>query len=101
MPWDNSNRRAQLPPNWAAIRAQILRRDPTCRACNYNASVDVDHITPGDNHNPDNLQGLCRHCHKLKTITERPLSGSAYKSPKRPPEAHPGIVTNPTGDAHE
>lgn len=87
--WANSNRRDELPKDWPRIRARILRRDPTCAACGLNASVDVDHITPGDNHDPANLQGLCRHCHKRKTIAERPRPASA----RRPDEAHPGLIS--------
>lgn len=93
--WANSNRRNELPRDWHRIRARILRRDPTCKACGLNASVDVDHITPGDNHDPANLQGLCRHCHKQKTIAERPPSPGQYKPRRRPPEAHPGITPPP------
>lgn len=85
--WANSNRRQQLPPNWQTLRARILRRDPTCQNCGLNASVDVDHITPGNNHHPDNLQGLCRHCHRAKTIQERDANRPQRA---RPEEPHPG-----------
>ena len=87
MAWDNSTRRARLPKDWATTRARVLRRDPTCAHCHINTSVEVDHITAGDNHNDTNLQGLCRHCHTRKTIAEREANRPQRR---RPPEAHPG-----------
>lgn len=91
MSWADSDRRARLPGNWRRqIRPFILHRDPTCRlawpGCTVT-STEVDHITPGDNHHPSNLQGLCTPCHKAKTQTERP-----QRSTKRTPEPHPGIT---------
>jgi 5-methylcytosine-specific restriction protein A len=69
-PWTGSDRRKRLPKNWERIRRYILHRDNhTCRHCGHPAN-QVDHITPGDNHNPDNLQALCGPCHNRKTSTE-------------------------------
>lgn len=69
-PWQGSTRRARLPRNWNRVRATILHRDPTCQACGTAPSTEVDHIQPGDNHHPSNLQGLCTNCHRAKTQAE-------------------------------
>jgi 5-methylcytosine-specific restriction enzyme A len=89
--WAGSDRRARLPANWRFLRARILRRDPTCQICGLNASVEVDHIAPGDDHSPANLQGLCRHCHKTKTQAE---AIAAQPRRRRDEEPHPGIIAN-------
>jgi len=87
--WANSTRAARLPRNWRQLRTRILQRDPTCRICHTNTAVEVDHIKPGDNHNPDNLQGLCVPCHQAKTTSER---DAAQPRRARPPEPHPGTI---------
>jgi 5-methylcytosine-specific restriction endonuclease McrA len=49
----------------------------------------VDHINPGDDHDYDNLQSLCRWHHARKSSAE----GAAARRPKqrqaREPEPHP------------
>lgn len=70
-PWANrGDRRQRLPRDWPRLRLQILDRDPVCRACGAAPSTDVDHIERGDDHRPENLQGLCRRCHRTKTARE-------------------------------
>lgn len=69
-PFKGSDRRARLPKNWNQIRAKILRRDPICRVCNTARSTEVDHVQHGDDHSPQNLQGICSDCHKTKTGRE-------------------------------
>lgn len=69
-PWQGSNRRAELPPDWPRIRQRILRRDPICRACMAAPSAEVDHIDNPHDHSDANLQGLCAPCHKVKTQRE-------------------------------
>ena len=68
--WAGSTRRQRLPRGWDKIRRSILRRDPICQVCLNALSVEVDHIQPGDNHHPDNLQGICKRCHTRKTQDE-------------------------------
>jgi 5-methylcytosine-specific restriction endonuclease McrA len=59
-------------PRWKAARRYVRFRQPVCAipGC-YNLTQDVDHIVPlrehGDPFNIDNLQGLCRHHHNIKT----------------------------------
>jgi hypothetical protein len=43
---------------------------------------DVDHIEHGDNHNPSNLQALCRFHHARKSAREGAQAKTA-KQPKR------------------
>lgn len=52
---------------WAAEQKCILLRDPVCRLCGKNPSVEVHHIRPkylkGNPEHPRNLIGLCTDCH--------------------------------------
>lgn len=59
------------------MRKQLLRREPLCRACKeqgrVTAAIIADHIVPlaeGGLGHVDNLQPLCRDCHKEKTLAE-------------------------------
>jgi len=79
---------------WQQIRDKIFQRDNfTCKICNYkaqnkevtkeicgrtfverlhpNAQLDADHIIPisigGDEWSFENIQTLCKQCHKAKT----------------------------------
>jgi len=65
------NRRA-----WRAVRAQVLARDGfRCRQCGRRGRLEVDHVVAldqgGAELDPENLQALCRHCHMVKTRSER------------------------------
>jgi 5-methylcytosine-specific restriction protein A len=60
---------------WQRVRIQIIYRDPLCCICKMAASEMVDHIIPardyaGDFFDEENLQGLCKACHDIKTATE-------------------------------
>jgi len=63
---------------WQKLRKQILMRDANlCQKCLAEGKLvlatDVDHIKPkadGGTDDPDNLQCLCKSCHKLKSFTE-------------------------------
>ena len=63
---------------WQRTRKHILRRDPVCVIAGCNeAATEVDHIVPkrmGGLDTPENLQGLCKHHHSIKTANE-----SAFK----------------------
>lgn len=97
--WADSNRKAELPPDWdTVIRPAILARDGyRCVASLRDSSrciesaTDVDHIIPGNDHSPANLQSLCGWHHKRKSARE----GQAARTPtpplRRPPERHPGL----------
>jgi 5-methylcytosine-specific restriction protein A len=99
MPWTTSNRRAELPRDWARRRVRILTRDGyRCQAldslgakCGEYAN-QVDHIERGSNHAERNLQALCQWHHARKSSAE----GHAAQRPKlkraREPEPHPGMI---------
>ena len=52
---------------WEGEKKCILIRDPICRICGKNPSVEVHHIRPkhlkGNPTHPGNLIGLCLDCH--------------------------------------
>lgn len=93
MTW-TGERADRLPPNWQTIRRRILRRDngacqiagPRCIA----VATDVDHITPGDNHRPGNLQAACKPCHADKSSAEGVQARGAGPLRWLAPEDHPG-----------
>lgn len=91
MPWDSSSRRSPLPSDWRAIRAPILRRDPTCRlrleGCTV-VSTEVDHVGDPDDHRPHMLRGVCRECHQKRTQAQ---AAAARPSARRLAEKHPGL----------
>lgn len=68
--WAGSTRRQRLPSNWEKLRRFVLQRDPVCKLCDQRLSTEVDHIERGDDHNVDNLQGVCSPCHRDKTLRE-------------------------------
>jgi 5-methylcytosine-specific restriction endonuclease McrA len=61
---------------WKKVRAQVLAREPFCRACKRVAQV-VDHIVEikdgGAKVSYDNLQPLCHNCHNKKTADVKSL----------------------------
>lgn len=68
------DRRRYMVASWRRLRLMVLRRNPFCtvEGCDLVA-VDVDHIKPvaeGGEDSFDNLQGLCRHHHGVKTKWE-------------------------------
>ena len=64
---------------WARTRLAVLRRWPLCCWCKHKASTVVDHIVKARDYiathggeaerffDLDNLQGLCKRCHDIKT----------------------------------
>ena len=86
-PWEGSTRAQRLPRNWRKIRGAVIARDGhRCVRCQRGTPMvrlEVDHITPGDNHNPSNLQTLCVECHKRKTYgwEDRKRRGGSGGSP--------------------
>lgn len=92
--WAGSTRRARLPKDWyTRIRPAVLRRDGyQCRLRYRDVCVGfathVDHIRPGDDHRPSNLQAACEPCHQLKSARE---GAAARPRLRRPPDPHPGL----------
>lgn len=89
--WSNSKRRKELPPDWPSITRQVLREDPTCYVCHFNASVQVDHIARGNDHSRGNLAGICVPCHKRKSAKEGNEARRPQEREGRRPLGHPGI----------
>lgn len=85
---------APLPADWTATQRRILARDHyRCRSCGQRAT-EVDHIVPafeGGDDEDANLQSMCVRCHRRKTGREG-HSHSPYRSAKRSPERHPGLI---------
>lgn len=93
--WRGSDRRARLPRNWAAIRAEVLARDVTCVLCSVRPATHCDHIKPKtDDDRPSQLQGVCEPCHLQKSAREGAAAAKAKGRPSRtrPPEQHPGLL---------
>jgi 5-methylcytosine-specific restriction protein A len=95
MAWDTSDRRYRLPSNWPQIRLFILRRDnyecqiPGC----FRQATDVDHIVHGDDHDPSNLQAICKPCHAFKSSQEGHARLKELRAlTKRKPEKNPGAI---------
>lgn len=95
--WAGSNRRAELPANWPAIRAAVLTRDG--HQCTWTdngercteAGTDVDHIRGRHNHQLQNLRALCSWHHNRKSSAEG-RAAQTYISTKRPKKPHPGLL---------
>lgn len=98
MPWDTSDRKAELPPDWQARRIRVLRRDGyKCQArdsrgvkCGAPAN-QCDHIVHGNNHDEDNLQALCRWHHARKSSAEGNAARRPRASRNRQSEKHPAF----------
>jgi len=97
--WEGSDRRARLPHDWQKRRLRVLIRDgykcqvrlatgPLC----LQPAGEVDHIVPGDNHDPANLRAICRSCHGRKTAAEGNAARKRLPPKRRPAERHPGAL---------
>jgi len=91
-PWRKWYHRVQ----WVRLRGLCLARDPVCKICNRNASTIADHKVPHKGAwvlfcDLNNLQGVCKPCHDLKTATEDGGFGS------RPIDSNVPVVTGDTG----
>lgn len=95
MGWNNTPKHVPT-----ATRRRILNRDAhTCTNCGHydptSATLEIDHINNqrGPNYGQDNnLQTLCRQCHRAKTQTET-KRGKEQKRARRylPRTPHPGL----------
>lgn len=103
--WANSNRRAELPPDWAKRRQQVKRRvGGRCQAEQHEPDcdgigTDCDHIGDRHDHSLGNLQWLSGPCHAAKTKREAAARRPAVLKP-RPRRRHPsegGGVALPPG----
>ncbi|WTW96166.1 HNH endonuclease [Streptomycetaceae bacterium NBC_01309] len=99
MPWDSTQRRDELPPNWRReIVPRIKKRDRgVCQWPNDRGGIcgregtDVDHIGDPQVHADENLRLLCQWHHRKRTSAQ----GNAARTritQRRPPERHPGLI---------
>ena len=94
----------ELPPNWQAIRALVLQRDPICTWGSLdedmaepgrcpNRSTDADHIGDINDHRIAVLRGLCANHHATRTGRQGAAGAARVaRSRKRPKEKHPGYI---------
>lgn len=70
--------------DWGIFRLEVFKRDNyTCQMCGkkqFESDVECDHIIPifrgGAEFDKNNLQTLCRRCHKKKTrLDKNPIVG--------------------------
>ena len=99
MPWANGNPPSHIP---AQVK-RIVRNRQSNRCATYNAMVctgqldEFDHVINikrlgverHEANDPDNIQGLCKPCHRSKTRAE---SQAGRNNWKRTPEQHPGLT---------
>lgn len=103
--WAGSDRKARLPVDWAALRAEGRRRNPQrlCHVCKLPGGEDFDHIN-GDwqDNRPENLdwihgrlsvlRGVSEvNCHGKKSSAEG-VAARARLSNRRPKPKHPGLL---------
>lgn len=94
MSWETSDRESRLPPDWWRLRGHVKKRAGS--QCEWEENGircpllgnQCDHIIPGDNHDPSNLQWLCEGHHKIKTQKESAAARWRVRE-KRPEERHP------------
>lgn len=100
MSWETSDRRQELPPDWAKRVARVKDRDgnrctwrlPSGARC-PRRGTDVDHRVPGDDHSLRNLQLLCSHHHKKKTGLEAIMGRRKRRAGRQKrQEKHPGLL---------
>lgn len=98
MAWESSNRRANLPKNWGALRQAVVERDRgRCQwplpfgneTCGNREQLEVDHKRDPDDHSMSNLWTLCHDHHARKTSGESIAAKPKREAKKRRVEAHP------------
>jgi 5-methylcytosine-specific restriction endonuclease McrA len=100
--WAGSDRKGRLPADWGRLRQVVLTR---CGLrCEWvedgfrcpSPATDVDHIVPGDDHRPGNLQGLCNPHHLIKTARDTNAKRAETRKLRRlPEEPQPGLIKGP------
>ncbi len=78
-----AQRNARYDARYTRIRNRYIAENPVCelqQCCNGDPATEVDHIIAiangGDVHDTDNMQSVCRPCHRWKTIHIDGFSGS-------------------------
>lgn len=93
--WEGSQRRDELPADWAAIRQIVILRDRgRCRWIESNArcpapGTDVDHVGDKLDHSPANLRLLCSAHHNRRSSAQGNAAQRARRL--RNVESHPAF----------
>ena len=96
--WQESNRRQELPDNWNALRASVIRRAqgrcqwklPSGKRC-PRPGTDVDHYGDKDDHSK--LRLLCEKHHNDHTAWQAKQAKVKTKQSRyRRGEEHPGTL---------
>ena len=85
--WNHTKNRHErgYDSKWVKLREKVLIRDEyLCQVCKangiYTQAKEVDHIVPkalGGSDSFDNLQAICKHCHREKTLQEAKQAGAS------------------------
>lgn len=97
--WKDSNRRDELPPDWAERVAAVHKRSGgRCefefrpgQRCPARATGGVDHWVAPDDHRLESLKDLCKGHHDRKTQREA-LAGRRQNKIQPRIERHPGAI---------
>lgn len=96
--WIGSDRASRLPPDWPQLKAHVWKRDgDTCHLCGQAGADRIDHIQPGDNHDPTNLGPVHDanppHCHRYKSSAEGNTARNTLRAQLQlPSKPHPGLI---------
>jgi 5-methylcytosine-specific restriction protein A len=81
MAWSRESRHKRgYGTEWDKLRDRYMREHPLCAHClamkpqRVTEAAHLDHVTPkakGGTDADENLQALCKACHKLKTLRDR------------------------------
>ena len=84
--------------HWQSLRRAMAKGDKSCAKCGSEGS-DLDHIISihrgGDLFSRDNLQWLCKPCHKRKTRIENSIGSRKVNSYKRRKVGINGVYFTP------
>lgn len=93
-----TNRKDELPDDWAQVRREILDRDggrcvenlPSGTRCS-NLATDVDHVGSKWDNSPANLRSLCGPHHAKKTAKDAAQEAARLRAtpPRRKQQKHP------------
>lgn len=96
MAWEDSDRNARLPHDWATriVPAVMRLHRGICHVCHAPGADAVDHVRPGDDSSLDNLapihQDTPPYCHRYKSSREGVDARTRIRQARiRPAESHP------------
>lgn len=72
-PWAGRRGWEGYGPEYAALKREVVRDEPTCYRCGSRPSTTADHVVPvsqGGHTTRSNLRGICGICHRSKSQQE-------------------------------